>query len=42
MIRFFPASKITLSGIRQANAKDMHSDEWDHVEIYTFGMTPHA
>ncbi len=42
VIRFFPALKIMLSGVRQANAKDMRSDVWDRVEIYTFGTTPHA
>ncbi len=31
-----------LSDVRQANAKDMGLDVWDHVETYTIGMTPHA
>jgi hypothetical protein len=35
-------SKITPSGVSQANAKDMRSDVWDHVETYTIGTTPRA
>jgi hypothetical protein len=40
MIRFFPASKITLSGVSRANAKDMRLDVWDCVETYMIGTTP--
>jgi hypothetical protein len=31
---------MMLYGISRANAKDMRSDVWDHVETYTIGMTP--
>jgi hypothetical protein len=33
---------MTLSGIRKANAKDVHLDVWDHVETYVMYTTPHA
>jgi hypothetical protein len=42
MRRFIPVLKITLSGARQANAKDMHSDVRDRAETYMIGMTPCA
>ncbi len=42
MIGFFQASKITLSGISRANAKDMCLDVWDCVETYMIGTTPHT
>jgi hypothetical protein len=42
VIKLFTASKITLTGVRRANADDMHLDVWDHVETYTIGTTPHA
>ncbi len=31
-----------LSGVRQANTKDMRLDVWGCVETYTIGMTPRA
>ncbi len=42
VIRFFPAWKIMLSGVRRANADDTRLVVWNHVETYTVDTTPRA
>ncbi len=42
VIRFFPARKIMLSGVRRANANDTRSVVWNRVETYTVDTTPRA
>jgi hypothetical protein len=39
VIRFFPALKNMLSGVRRANANNTRLDVWNPVETYTFDIT---